>query len=391
MNLSLKTAYKNIIGAGKRTWLNVAVLSFTFVLIVFYNALGDGWVEDARRSTIEWSTGYGEIWHPKYDRYDAFSLQDAHGIIPGELQADINDGNVTPILVTQGVIYPQGRMQNVLLNGIDPNQKIIKIPSQKLHSPDSTFVAVIGERMAKAASLQINDRVMMRWRNKNGTFDASEIKIVDIFNTTVPAVDNMQIWLNLNDLQRMMLMPGEATYCIQSEAKPIQGNIDGWVYKDLKSLTEDIDAMQKAQRFESFIIFGILLAIALLAIFDTQVLSIFRRQKEIGTYVALGMTPRHVSALFTLEGSLYSVLGIVAGAIWGLPFFILFAHYGLDLSGKMTETGAVGSNILYPAYNTGSIIFCILTIVIFSALVSYLPSRKIAKQNIVNALKGKIP
>ena len=32
--------------------------------------------------------------------------------------------------------------------------------------------------------------------------------------------------------------------------------------------------------------YGLLLNIALLAIFDTQVLSIFRRQKEIGTYIA---------------------------------------------------------------------------------------------------------
>ena len=69
----------------------------------------------------------------------------------------------------------------------------------------------------------------------------------------------------------------------------------------------------------------------MLAIFDTQVLSIFRRQKEIGTYVALGMTRKQVVALFTVEGAMHSVLGRLGRsvlwhsapdvqAIHGLPF-----------------------------------------------------------------------
>ena len=41
--LALKLAFKNLMGAGLRTWLNVSVLSFAFVIIVFYNGLIDGW------------------------------------------------------------------------------------------------------------------------------------------------------------------------------------------------------------------------------------------------------------------------------------------------------------------------------------------------------------
>ena len=34
MKLAFKLAYKNLIGAGLRTWLNVGILSFAFVLII---------------------------------------------------------------------------------------------------------------------------------------------------------------------------------------------------------------------------------------------------------------------------------------------------------------------------------------------------------------------
>ncbi len=58
---------------------------------------------------------------------------------------------------------------------------------------------------------------------------------------------------------------------------------------------------------------------AMLAVFDTQVLSIFRRQKEIGTYVALGMTRGQVVKLFTIEGAMHSVLAALVGAVYGIP------------------------------------------------------------------------
>jgi putative ABC transport system permease protein len=35
MKLAIKLAYRNLIGAGLRTWLNVIVLSFAFVVILW--------------------------------------------------------------------------------------------------------------------------------------------------------------------------------------------------------------------------------------------------------------------------------------------------------------------------------------------------------------------
>ena len=69
----------------------------------------------------------------------------------------------------------------------------------------------------------------------------------------------------------------------------------------------------------SVVLWAIILMLAMLAIFDTQVLSIFRRQKEIGTYIALGMTRKQVVTLFTMEGAMHAVLAAVIGAIYGVP------------------------------------------------------------------------
>jgi len=371
-------------------WLNVTVLSLTFVLMIAYNGVINGWIYEARRDTRSWETGSGQFWHPDYDWLDVFSLQDAHGPVPQVLQNHIIDGSLTPVLVIQGVIYPQGRMQNILIKGIDPKQHVVDIPSRELQNGNEEIVAIIGNRTSQSTRLQQGDRVMLRWRDKNGAFDAREIVIASVFGTKVPTVDAGQLWMDLTQLQQMTNMPGEATYLIASDECPLRSDNAGWVYKDLPFLMTDLEQMILINRVERTIIFSFLLAIALLAIFDTQTLAIFRRQREIGTYVALGMTPRRVTCLFTLEGVCFSLLAILVSVIWGTPALTWFAHIGWKMPDSVDNMGIVIGNILYPIFEPSSIFTSIIIVTGLSAVISYLPARKIAKQNVVDALKGKI-
>lgn len=388
--LLLKTAFKNIFSGGMRTWLNVAVLSFTFVMIVLYNGIIDGWIQEARRETIQWETGGGQLWVDGYDRYDIFTLQDAHNTIPKAYQQAIDEKQLTPILITQATLYPQGRLVNAQLKGIDPEQEILKIPSHLLQTDGNEITAIIGKRMASASKLKENDAVMIRWRDRNGAFDAREIRIAAVFENKVPAIDAGQIWISLHNLQEMTSMKNEATLLVKAPDANLPENIAGWYFKDLRFLLADLDMMVKANRIESVIIFAFLLSIGLLAVFDTQTLSIFRRQKEIGTYIALGLTPRQVTWLFTLEGTAYSMLAILIGAIWGMPLLYWFAQTGMAMPDMINDAGIAIGEAIYPVYTISSIAVSIIILVISSAFISYLPARKIARQNVVNALKGKI-
>lgn len=387
----LRTAIKNILGAGKRTWLNVTVLSFVFVLMVAYNGILDGFMKDAITSAHEWDTGYGQLWSKHYDPYDVFTLQDAHEPVPEELNQSITDQSITPVLLSQATAYQNGNMQNILLRGIDPEQQILKIPSHQLAGDETgTIKAVIGKRMANTLKAGPGDNLLIRWRDKHGAFDAREIFIASVFDSNTATIDAGQIWISLDNLRQMTQMPGEATYFMLSKQSRIKQDIATWSYKDMDFLLSDLYLMEQSSRVESVIIFTILLVIALLSVFDTQTLSIFRRQKEIGTYVALGMTPRRVTRLFTLEGTSYSILAILAGFIWGTPFLYWFSKTGLKLPESYSEMGLGMRDAMYPVYQPASIVTSIILIVALSMLISYIPARKIAKSNIVEALKGKI-
>lgn len=388
--LLFKTALKNILGAGKRTWLNALVLSFTLVIMVGFYGILDGWIEDSRQQTYRWEVGNGQIWHQEYDKNDIFTLQDAHGQIPAEYQKYLEDGLITPLLFTQGSIYPNGRMKNVIIKGILPGQSVIALPTDSLIHDSDDIRAVIGSRMATSSSLNKGDRVVLRWRDKNGVFDAREIVISDIFVNQVPSSDVGQIWVSIYDLYRMTDIDNSATmFVISDKSSHDIPSVDGWIYKDRMLLIQDIIAMEQAAKMESLVIFIILISISLLAVFDTQTLSIFKRKREIGTYVAMGMTQKGVVRLFTIEGTLYSILGVLLALIWGTPLLWLFEKKGFPIPSAYSDMMTGLGDAIYPAFKPASIIEIIVIVVALSSLISYLPARKIARQNIVLSLKGK--
>jgi len=180
--LALKLAYRNLMGARLRTWLNVFVLSLSFVVIIWHKGVINGWDQQARRDTIDWEIGGGLYWQENYDPYDPFTLEDSHAPLSEVTKKAVAEGKLTPILISQATMYPEGRIQNILLKGIDPGQQIIKLPSSKLVTENGDIPAMIGKRAAKNSKLSVGDYVTVRWRDANGTFDATEVRITHIFN-----------------------------------------------------------------------------------------------------------------------------------------------------------------------------------------------------------------
>jgi putative ABC transport system permease protein len=82
MKLAFQIAYKNLLGAGLRTWLNVAVLSFAFVMIIFFNGLMDGWNQEATRDAISWEYGKGHLLYEDFETLDPFTFEEVHCVLP---------------------------------------------------------------------------------------------------------------------------------------------------------------------------------------------------------------------------------------------------------------------------------------------------------------------
>ncbi len=385
--LAIKLAYRNLIGAGLRTWLNVFILSFSFLVIIWHRGITNGWDRQARNDTINQEIGGGQYWHENYDPYDPFTLADAHGIIHEKLQ---EKADYAPVLITQATIYPGGRVQSVLLKGIEPDQKVLTIPTEYLKSDMDEIPVMLGSRMAENNKLKIGDIVTVRWRDANGTFDAADAKVVYIFKTSVPMIDNGQMWVSLQRLQKMMQMDGEATLVVANQEITSAQDLQHWLFQDHSILLKDLDEYRKMGNIEGVIMWFILLLLAWIAIFDTQVLSIFRRQKEIGTDIALGMTRGQVIRIFTIEGAMHGILAAILAAIYGGPLLYLQAVKGMSMPEGTDDMGITITDTIYPYYGIGLVVVTALVVLTTTTIVSFLPTRRISKMNPTDAIRGKI-
>ncbi len=388
--ITFKLAIRNLIGAGLRTWLNVFVLSLSYVVIIYLNGMLDGWNRQAKTDMIHWDTGQGQLWQKNYDPIDPFTLQDSYAPIPSDMNPLINEGQIVPVLITMASFYPEGRIQSILLKGIPGNQKVIDLPTSSMPGDSQEVPAIIGKRMAQSNKISEGDMITVRWRDRNGTFDATDVRITAIFDSNVPTVDVGQIWIPLNHLQKMMGVDGEATILIRGSAPWPSFDQGSWVSKDLKTLTAEIDQIIKTKSVGSAVMYIILLALAMLAIFDTQVLSIFKRQREIGTQIALGMTRWQVVRMFTVEGAMHAVLAAVVAAIYGIPFLASQAKSGIPMPQATDSMGLAIAEKIFPVYSAGLIIITIVFVMVTATIVSYIPSRRISKMNPTEAIKGRI-
>lgn len=388
----LKLTLRNIIGAGFRTWLTVISLSFSFVAIIFLQGLYSGMNEQMEVSTVDAEYGGGQYWHENYDPFDAQSLDKAHGLLHPQLVNLVEQEKATPILVQSASIYPKGRIQNVLLKGISINQTILSIPSivLKTESDETEVCALIGRRMAKTANLQVGDYVTLRWRDANGTFDAIEIKIKQVMETDVATVDSGIIWIDYEKMQDLMLMKNEATMLVLEQGSNFSEKLTHWDYKSLYFLKTDIRSLYLSKSIGGSIFYIVLLVLALLAVFDTQVLAIFHKKREIGTMMALGMSRSKIIRLFTLQGAIHSVLAAGVGAIYGIPLLVYMAKTGFGVPTATDDFGfSIGSRI-FPIYSVALVITTILIVLTTTTIVSYLPTRRISKLKPTDALRAKL-
>jgi putative ABC transport system permease protein len=386
----LKLALRNLLGGGLRTWLRVFVLSVAFVVIVAMVGLILGVNEQATQAMIAADIGGGQYWQEKYDPQDPLNLPDAHAVVPPALAELVAEGRATPILAVQGFMYAGGNFRPITLRGIDPNQQVLSVPSSALAGAPDFVPALIGTRMAAESGLKAGDTATVRWRDARGTFDATEVQVVEVMNTIVQTVDSGQIWLPLETLRRMARMDGEAAWIVLDKNTASQGTFAGWTFRDTDFLLADLRALVRTKLVGQAIAFAMLMFLAMLTVLDTQVLSIFHRRKEIGTLMALGLTRGKVVGVFTMEGALNAVLAALAGALYGFPLLGYIVATGIPMPASMDSFGVSMGERIYPAYSTALVLGITLLVLTVTTIVSYLPSRQISRMKATDALRGRL-
>jgi putative ABC transport system permease protein len=383
--LIFRLAIKNILHAGLRTWLNISALMLVFIMILFMQGMYSGMFNQIERNMVEYEVAGGQYWLKDYDPHNPLKIDDSHADID-VFKSAISKKTAFPILYRSGALYGENGMRGILIKGIDRGQSLLHVPTDALRHDTDVLSAYIGKITADQANLSKGDNVLLRFRDDHGVNNAVEVSIDSIMHLPLQSIDVGQIWVDLESLQELCDLENQASIIVVEDELNIDS--EAWEYQGMDVMFADLLAWRAQEMAGGYMMMAIFLGLAVLAIFDTQILSIFKRKKEIGTLVALGMRQQDVVGLFTLEGVMIGLVSMVAGSALGIPLVLYFQKHGINL-GSMESFGMNIMNVMYLDFSMSILWQVCIAVLIIVASVSFLAAKRIAKMNVVQVLKGR--
>ena len=386
MNWSI--AKKNFSRQGLRASLNVLVTALSIIALIFMLSLLNGFQAQATRNVINTDIGGGHYRAPGFDILSPSKWEDYTVKVPDTLLR-LHNKDKAEVLVVQGQLYPNRRLYPVQIRGISMDQSLLQLPLDNLKTFSANFddliPVVVGAKMAKKAHLYKGDTLTLKWRDRSGAVDAKDIIIVDVGDILNPRVDEGVVWLRLDHLRLMTDRKNEVSWVA---VKHYIGLISEFEFQPVEFLMSDLLALWRQDRMNSKILWAILMTLVCISVFNTQMLNIFKRQKEIGTLMALGMDSQRIVRIFTLEGCLAAIWALVVALLLGLPFFIWFQGVGFDVS-HLSESTLPIRETIYPDYQPMEIIYSLIIVFILIVASSWFPVKKITRLDPTMALRGR--
>jgi len=262
----------------------------------------------------------------------------------------------------------------------------------------------IGSQLAENLDLGLGDRVVLTASPRGGGKPASAAFLVrGVFRTGMAELDGFSVQIPLDEAQALLGLGGAVTEIALMLDSPDQvdavvtamkaglrgrGELEVLPWQEaLRELYETIvldDAGTYLMMVVVFVIVGI-------GIFNTVLMSVIERTRELGVMMAIGTSARRLFAAVMTEAAVLAVIGCIAGLAVGLSIHSYVATTGLDVQemfgNKLAVAGVVLEGRMYSRLATGAIVewtAVIAGIVLLSALY---PAFRVTKLEPIEAMR----
>lgn len=278
---------------------------------------------------------------------------------------DFNFNNVTATdkSIIAGFWFKQGDQQAVM--GIDI--------AQKLSMGLSGYGDVLNLRVPKPGKGIITD--------PSKAFNSMNIVPVGIYSINeelndkyvfMPLSSASQL-LSLNPAEisgiEIKLAPGVKESTIKSQLQDIFG--EEILIKNRIELNDELYKMLNTENLAVYLIFTLVLIIALFNVGGAIVMAILDKRENIKTLFNLGANLRSIQRIFFLQGTLLTLIGGVLGLLVGIVIIFLQQQFGLVM---------ITQNMPYPVIlQVDNLIIVFLTIMVLGIAASFIGSTRVSK------------
>lgn len=217
--------------------------------------------------------------------------------------------------------------------------------------------------------------------NPNKAFNQINTQPIGIFGLT-EEIDRKFVFITLELAQELLSYKPEQLSAIEIKVDNIKNRAavisnlkeelgSAYTIETREQLNAVFYKMLNTENLASYLIFTLILIIALFNVIGAIIMMILDKRDNLKTLYSLGATIKDIKRVFVLQGFLLSVLGLIIGLSAGIILVLLQKKYKLFM---------ITQNLAYPVEFTFFNVFSVaITILILGYLASKIASSRISK------------
>ena len=406
-------AVRNLGRSKRRTLLTALSVCIAMMMVMFLNGFVGGFVQNIVTNFTKDDVGNIKVTTAAYRARERFMPISEYMRDSGKIAAAIRampelKGEVKAVAerIRFGVLLSSGTSTKAALciagdpvaeKGLLMLDRSVKTGSY-MTAPGE---AIIGAGIAKDLGFKVGDTLKVVTQKADYGLGFKRFRISGIFATDVNALDGNLFQVGLDDARELLGTEGGSTQIIvmlsnyrdsDAAAATIRVGLEKAGFRDLA-----VVPWTKSGAFADLMVlmdkmFGwISVIIAFLGAFviaNVMMMVVLERKKEIGLLKSMGMPKREILYLFLVEGSLLGAIGSAAGTLLGLGLCFLFSKVGMDFSSAMASFSWPMDNIVYATVSLPNALLLFLLGVAVAAIIAFLPSRKAALMDPIEAIRS---
>ncbi|MEM9402101.1 MAG: FtsX-like permease family protein [Pseudomonadota bacterium] len=404
MDIVLRLAWRNLWRQPRRTWLTVAAMVFSNCLLVFMISLQFAIYDLMINNTLRAFSGHLQVQAPGY-LDDARMRQVVDNAIPlaDSLRQSLPDADIGARATAFVLASSEDRSYGIAMYGVEPafEPGISSIPGlvNEGRYVDAGDEVVVGRVLARNLRVDLGDELTILGSGRDGSFSASVLTVVGIFDSGVPDLDRSIAEMPLDTFQDVFFMRDAGHHIVvnaptladvdamSARVQPLLP--DGLVLPDWDALQPGLQQMIRADMTSAFFTYGILVVLVAFSVLNTQLMSVLERTREFGVVMSLGLSPGRLGRLVLLETLMMGLIGLALGALAGAVLTGWVGTVGFTMPGM--DEMAARFNLparLYPDFTLATLFAGPLVVLLFTLLSAVYPALRLRVLHPVEAMRS---
>ncbi len=403
MKTTIKIAWRNIWRTPLRSMIVISSIILGIWAGIFVVAFCYGLNKQRTLSSIQNYTSHIQILHPEYDNdFESKYVLENIDFISESLEKE--EGIKAYALRTMmfGMVSSPVKSNGVQIIGVNTNQEkkvsniVNKLIEGNYFDTKRKNAVLIGESLAEKLNISLKSKIVLTFQDNENNIITGAFRICGIYKTQYSKYDESHLFVQNNDLHRLIKNKGYhqvAILCsnlsiVDQTQVSLKNKLDGYIIKDWKAISPELAYADEVMETWLFLIMIIIMLALIFGIINTMLMAVFERRKELGMLMAIGMNKSKIFSLIIIETLFLSLIGAPMGMLMGFITIIITSKTGIDLSIVGDGLESVGlSNYIYPVIAPKFYAFIGLMVFLFTLIAAIYPSKKALKLKPTEAIR----